>query len=595
MPDHRRSWRRGFGLGIAALLLAIAAPGLAVQSQRAGELIAKAEAALAQADGIAAEVSLRGAMDAGAPREAVAALMGEAYLARGEARRAREWLEPGEFTRETGARGFRALARLEQQEGKLVAAGHAFDRAIVLTPKDATMWVEIARLRYAGGEHLPAIEAVNYALHLEPKNVRALEFRGQLVRDQSGLAAALPWFERALAESPDDISVLAEYASTLGDLGRARDMLTVTRHMLEIEPGHAYAFYLQAVMAARAGRTDLARGLMNRTGDQLQGMPGAMLLDGVLHVRAGNYVLAADVLHKLVRLQPGNARARLLLARALYLAGEYKLVISDNAAAADAPDASPYLLALVARAHEVLGRRDLAAPLLDRATSGRPPPIAPVARGSALGSMLAAGNLAGAQAAVSRDLAVNPGSADVQARAGDVALAAGDAAAALDHYQFVARVRLPESLVLRLMETYARLGRGQDGRLLAEGFLQQNPASRTAARLVAREATDGETCARARLLLESLAADGGGDVALLAELSQVRLRCGDVAGAEEIARRAYDLGPAAEMAALAWAQALRRQDGDSQPAAALFAKADRIAPRRVVALAAGPGSGSDSY
>jgi hypothetical protein len=30
---------------------------------------------------------------------------------------------------------------------------------MVITSRDATMWVEISRLRYAGGEYMPAIEA----------------------------------------------------------------------------------------------------------------------------------------------------------------------------------------------------------------------------------------------------------------------------------------------------------------------------------------------------------------------------------------------------------------------------------------------------
>jgi predicted Zn-dependent protease len=568
-PDLKRRTLAAIGAG--ALLIAVGAPGLAASSGKAGELIAKAEAALAQGDGIAAEVQLRSALDAGALQEAVAADMGEAYLLQESPDRARPWLEPGKFSRDTAARGFRALARLEQHDGDLAAAGSAFDRAMAITPSDATMWVEIGRLRYAGGEHQLALEAVAHALQLDPKNIRALAFHAQIVRDRQGFAASLRWFEAALALEPKDISVLSEYAATLGDLGRAKEMLAATRRILAIDDRHPQAFYLQAVLAARAGNANLARGLLNRTGKGLETMPGAMLLDGVLQINDGNYLLAADNLQKLVRLQPGNQRARLLLARALYLAGEFRLVIVDNGAAAARSDASPYLLTLVARAHEALGQRDLAAPLLDRAARTERPAIFPVAQGSETGALLAAGNLAEAQAKTARDLAVNPASADLQVLAGDVALMAGDAAGALDHYRRVAHIRLPESLMLRMAAAYRQLGRQGEAAALAARFLREHPMSRTAARMVA---ANGVGTARARLLLANLQANGGGqDVGLLVSLAQSQ--ASDPPTAEATARLAYRLQPSSLLATEAWRTALQSAGADRGAVMALTEKADR--------------------
>ncbi len=68
-----------------------------------------------------------------------------------------------------------------------------------------------------------------------------------------GLVASLPWFEKGLKAAPDDLSLLGEYAATLGEIGRAKDMLRVTRHMIELDGENPRAFYLQAVLAARAG------------------------------------------------------------------------------------------------------------------------------------------------------------------------------------------------------------------------------------------------------------------------------------------------------------------------------------------------------
>src|SRR5690606_5637897 len=131
-PDRLRS------VMLALALLATPVAGAVASASPATGHIAEAQRALARNDGIAAEVSLRRALAAGARREAVAALMGEALLVQDAPHKAREWLEPGAFTDETAARGFRSLARLERIQGDLAAAGKAFDRAMAITPRDAT-------------------------------------------------------------------------------------------------------------------------------------------------------------------------------------------------------------------------------------------------------------------------------------------------------------------------------------------------------------------------------------------------------------------------------------------------------------------------
>lgn len=550
MPDRRRIAHLLIG---AAATASLALPLLAAPNKADG-LIAEAGAAIRAGDGIAAEVRLREAMQAGAPREAVAAYMGEALLVQEAPEKARTWLADGEFTQESAATGFRALGRLELLDKNFPASAAAFDHAIALTPRDATMWVEIGRMRYAGREHLLAIAASDYALSLDPNNARALEFHAQIVRDRDGLLPSLVWFKRALAKSPDDMALLGEYAATLGELGRAKEMLVVTRKMIGIDGSNPLPFYLQAVMAARAGQHDLARRLLARTNDQLREVPGAMLLEGVLELRAGNHVLAVDALQRLIRAQPANAQARLLLARAEALAGEDRLVIHDFAEQAARPDAAPYLLTQVARAHEIGGRRDLAAPLLDRAALARVPALNPVAIGSPVGALLSAGAAAEAQALVAGNLARNPGAFENATLAGDVQLVLGHPDVALAHYRQAAKVRLPQSLLLRMVTACEQSGQGDAARQMAGLYLARNPASRTAARIAARYAAAAGDWRQARLLLEGLRAGGsGGDVGLLADLSRAQLQSGDAAAAKATAREAWRLQRSSPLTAAALA------------------------------------------
>ncbi|MFX8418090.1 hypothetical protein ABTL59_19520, partial [Acinetobacter baumannii] len=85
----------------------------------------------------------------------------------------------------------------------------------------------------------------------------------------------------------------------------------------EVDPKNPRPLFLQAVLAARAGKVDLARAILLRTGNALRDMPAAILLNGVLEYRAGNVNLAVELFGRLARMQPDNLQVRLLLARAL--------------------------------------------------------------------------------------------------------------------------------------------------------------------------------------------------------------------------------------------------------------------------------------
>src|SRR3546814_16031851 len=93
-----------------------------------------------------------------------------------------------------------------------------------------------------------------------------------LFRDQQGLTAALGWYDRALAADPGNTGALIDQAATLGDLGRYRDMLVALRKAAAIVPGDPRLYYLQAVLAARAGHSTLPRSLVPRPrGDRTSG------------------------------------------------------------------------------------------------------------------------------------------------------------------------------------------------------------------------------------------------------------------------------------------------------------------------------------
>ncbi|MEO5597755.1 MAG: tetratricopeptide repeat protein [Novosphingobium sp.] len=584
---------------LGAALLLVLTLGLSISGEanpaQADARIAKARGALAHGDGIAAEMALQQALAAGASRASVAALMGEAWMDQRDLLKAREWLGPAAFAPADTLHGLRMLGQLEVAEGNLPAAAKVLDKALALNPDNADVWVDVAQVRYRGGEQAQAVAAVDHALALNGESVRALLFRGLIVRDQFGLGPSLPWFEAGLLHQPGNAELLGDYAATLGELGRAREMLTVTRHMIQIGVDVPRAFFLQAVLAARAGDFKLSRALMNRTQDRLRDLPAAMLLQAVLDLHAGNANSAMETLDRLMARQPQNEPAGLLLARAMYAAGEQRALVDRFSGLAGKPGASAYLQTLVARALEDLGRRDEAARFLDRAAAVSPADLVPVLETEDIAALSAryraaprnadaaiayvrvlldSGNLTEAGAVAIRLRNDFPGLAASQALVGDVQYRMGQFGAAAESYGRAAAVRLDDGLMPRLVLALARAGRRDKAAQVTMGYLAAHPGSRVAIRLAADYAASAGDWARARTLLEHLSNTGDAcDVRLLSDLAYAQLRSGDAGGAEQTAQGAYRLQPASKIAASAWAMALSARHSQPGLVSALKAKA----------------------
>jgi len=480
----------------------------------------QARAALASGDGLGAEIALRRMVDDGTPVAGLTAYLGEAELLQGQLAEARHWLGTGSFTPETAAHGYHMLGRLEMQAGNLPAAGQAFDRSWRENPNSAELWVDIGRLRFRGGEQAQAVEASRRAVELDPGNPRALQFRAQLVRDAEGLAAALPWFEAAVERNPDNVDLLGDYAATLGDLGRASEMLAVVRRMAALDDHNPRVFYLQAVLAARAGRFDLARTLLGHLGSGMAEVPAVMLLSGVVDLENGNYESAAQSFDRLAALQPDNRRVRHLLARAIALGLNERELVYRFGARARSKAASPYLMLSLARAHEALGEREEAATLLDAAAAGRNTRLAAMVAATPLSVAVVSGERSGENtlalvrgriASGQRGEAVeaaqsfvrkSPGSGDALALLGDARLASGDAAAALDAYRQAAAIRRTWPLVRRMIAAYRASGQGKAATTLLIRHLAGDPQNAEASAEFARIALTRRDWARAAALLD---------------------------------------------------------------------------------------------
>jgi tetratricopeptide (TPR) repeat protein len=570
------------------------------QPRSASIRLAQARALIELGDGAGAQEAVLRARSLGAMPSATRALMGQALLLRGETGAALGEATASDVARADRATAARVAGRAYMKRGDGQAALAAFEQALALAPQDAETWIDIGRYRLALGDQAGAIVAADRAVALAPRSPRALTFRGEMTRDQYGLAAALPWFERALEISPDTVPTLTAYAATLADMGEASRMLGVTRHILVLEPGNARAWLMQAVMAARAGRDDLARSLLVKTNGALDGEPATMLLRGILHLQGGNAVLAVESLTPLLVAQPENRQARLLLARAQMETGDLASAASVLAPLVVQGDADPYTLTLAARVQEGLGDRVMAADMLARAAwPVRPAAVAfafpgdaallqagpPADSGTAadnipyIRALMNDGRLDEAAERARLLSRANPGAPDAHIVYGDALGRAGRDAAAARAYEAAANIRFSQNVALRLAAAWQRAGDPARAAQVARLYLAQNPASLEAQRLAGSYYLEVGDWRDARRLLEAVRAQGGdNDALLMAGLARASMELGEGNRARVFAAHAYQLLPGNPVTADVYGWVLMKTGGRRAAAIDLLEKAAALAP-----------------
>lgn len=551
---------------------------------------------LLMGDGRAAEGVLNRAQSAGVPRSQLHHLFADAYLIQGDEERA--LAEAARAAPSFAGYADRVRARALAAKGDVPGATALLSAHVAREPRDGAAFADLGRIRLNAGDVLGADTAARRAMELQPTNLDAIVLGGEVVRSRYGLVAALPWFGRALQLDAYYHPALIEYAATAGDAGRYTAMLGASRRALAARPGSPQALYLEAVLAARAGKRDLARALLARMGDTGIAMPGVVLLTGLLAYADGGYEQAVVSFREIVTRQPMNLTARRLLGAALLRSGDARGALAALRPLAVRADADSYTLALVGRAFEATGERNWAARFLDRAA--RPPltdtrpfasdggvavlanavarsPGDPVVAVGYVRSLIDDGDVAAAEREALAIATASPGVPEAQVLAGDVFAATGRFDRALAHYRNAANLRFDEPTLLRLVEAAGRSGQPRIGAEALALYLSQNPDSVPARRTLVNLQLGAKDWSAAIDSLERLrAAIGNHDALILAQLGRAYTDAGDPQSGIRFARAAYALSPMDPAAADAYGWALYQ--ADTEPALPLLIKAAKLAP-----------------
>ena len=562
--------------------------------------LAQAEVLLSLGDGMAAEAELDRAVQLGLDRAAVRPLYGHAYFLQGEAQKARDQLLASDIPRPNQGYAARIMGQVALQTGDEPLASAAFNRAMELDRENPDLWVAIARFRADTGDQAGATNAVDRAVRLDPNNIRALQYRGELLRFQFGLGAAIPWFERALQIDPNDVPLLTEYAATLGDMGRMTDMLVVARKIIALDGNNPRAFFMQAVLAARAGQYGLARRLMQQTKGVLDNVPAALLVEGIIEHGEGNYNAAIDRFNRLVAIQPENREAQNLLARSLYLAGSAADAVDVLRPQVSRSGSDPYALWLTGRSLEAIGERDQATGLLNRAAvhdAGRESAILAAAPLSVLRAeaernandarmvvpyiraLFDAGDYDTAFTEARRLQQGNPGASAAHVLVADVAAAMGKYDEALEALEQARSIRFSEPVMLRMVEALRAKGAmQQSGEVLAQ-YLRYNPSNIAGLRWMAYSHLETESWAVAAYILENLRKRiGENDALIMAGLTEAYTGLGQTDKAIAAGRIAYRVQPSSPVVSHLYGLALIRDRARRRNGISLLKKAVAIMP-----------------
>ncbi|MFM9853036.1 MAG: tetratricopeptide repeat protein [Sphingomonadaceae bacterium] len=555
---------------------------------------------LALGDGAGAETELRAAEERGVPLIKLRHLYGHAALLQGDRERAIDEASADTLPPLSASYAQRIIGQAALASGDFALARQSFDKALALTPQSSLLWLEIGRFRMASGDVSGALDAARRSVAFNPRNIDGLMLMGELVRGQFGLVAAIPWYEGVIKIDPGHLGAMTELAATLGDAGRARAMLSVTRKILEIDPGNPKAYFLQAVLAARAGDFELARAMMYRTKNQIDGIPAVMLLNAVLYLKDDNGEQATKTLTELVKAQPANLKAKRLLGAAMWRSGDAQSAIAVLRPVANRPDADSYTLSVIGRAYEEQGNGEAAALFLDRAAApvrGDPVPfemaggLATLAHATAkdannadvaipqISRMIAAGQTGAALAKAQQLAKANPGAPAAHMLVGDAYAAMQRPQDAAFAYQAAANIRFSEPIALRFIDALSKAGREGAALRVLDMFLSQNPRSVPGLLLAADHFMATGSWDRAIGVLEGLRGRlGNRDATLLGNLGWAWFNKRDYAKATEFSAAAYAIAPSNPAVANSYGWILFKSGKDKVQGVRLLSKAAAIAP-----------------
>lgn len=514
-------------------------------------------------------------------------LLAGIYLARGEAARSADILEPLLRLGSVDPQVLTTLAALRMQQRRFREAAEALERAAKVTGGDPGITAQMGFVRLAGQQADQGLLALRAAFDREPgqpqvamalatlylrrddsRNARLVA--EALVRKLPGDALAHNLLGVVQAATRQPVEARAAYARALklqpdllaarlnlARLDMAEGRLDVARKelsaLLVAQPRNVQVLTEMARLESATGRPEAARGLLEKARSVAPAETAVGLELLAVYQRLGQPGAALDLARQIAEQRPDDPFVLETLGRAHLAVGDGQGARSAFARLARMADRDPERLVMIGRLQLAAGSGNDAGASAEKALAlkaGHLPALVLQADAEVL-----AGNLPRAES-LQRALAARTGQgADALRIAGDIAAARNDMQEADRQYRAGMARKPSTELLLRSFRVAFLTGSGARGVEQVERWLRAHPDDAPALAALAEGRFRLGQLGPARTAYEALLAREPRNAGVANNLAQVLMRLNDP-GALAMAERAVQLAPgdAASLDTLGWLQ-----------------------------------------
>ncbi|SDE37079.1 tetratricopeptide repeat protein [Kordiimonas lacus] len=306
-------------------------------------------------DGVAAEVALEKAREAGADEAELVLPLARALVAQREMDRAWKVLVEGDIPPDDRFDALLLKADVARDRRGPDAAREYFQQAIKERPDHFGGYLGLATLAFSQGDLAEAGRLAEQAGEMAPDDPGVLHVRGAIARYEGRHEEAVGLLKQAVAARSGHLLARLELAGTYIDTRKFEDAQKELDAVYALSPGNSMAQYHSALILAMTGKPGEAEALLLRTGDLTRLYPPAARTYGHVAYQLGKYSTASMYLERFLEGQPSDRLTRLALAESISQRGRAQEALDVLRPLLDQEEGDLEAVLMAAAAHGALG------------------------------------------------------------------------------------------------------------------------------------------------------------------------------------------------------------------------------------------------
>jgi tetratricopeptide (TPR) repeat protein len=217
-----------------------------------------------------------------------------------------------------------ALARIQVARGDSAAADALVERATREKPDDPRVFLVLANYRARSGDRVGALQAAEQAVAIDPKRSESQLRKAEILVElgwrkerEGGVEEGAAIVADVLSREPANADALFVDAKIKITRNQMPEAIAAVRTALEARPDWAEARYVLGTALAAQKEYQTARTELARAVDLDPSLAEAIQVLAQVHHQLGEHEYAVEVGRRYLKLRPGDAKTRLLVAQSL--------------------------------------------------------------------------------------------------------------------------------------------------------------------------------------------------------------------------------------------------------------------------------------